>query len=96
MRDLSEIVTGLEAKISKLIKRQSQLQEQYSRLVQENKGLQLEVAGKQRKIEELENRYDSLRVARTMVGSKEDKHMTKLKINALIREIDKCIVELSD
>mgnify|MGYP001593342011 CR=1 FL=1 len=96
MRDLSEIVTGLEAKISKLIKRQSQLQEQYSRLLQENKGLQLEVAGKQRKIEELENQYDSLRVARTMVGSKEDKHMTKLKINALIREIDKCIVELSD
>lgn len=96
MRDLSEIVTGLEAKISKLIKRQSQLQEQYSRLLQENKGLQQEVAGKQRKIEELEDQYDSLRVARTMVGSKEDKHMTKLKINALIREIDKCIVELSD
>ena len=96
MRDLSEIVTGLEAKISKLIKRQWQLLEQYSRLLQENKGLQLEVAGKQRKIEELENQYDSLRVARTMVGSKEDKHMTKLKINALIREIDKCIVELSD
>ncbi len=65
-------------------------------LLQENKGLQQEVASKQRKIEDLENQYESLRIARTMVGSKEDKHMTKLKINALIREIDKCIVELSD
>ena len=91
-----EIVNGLEAKISKLIERQTVLQEKYQKLLQENKGLQQEVASRQRKIENLENQYESLRVARTMVGSKEDKHMTKLKINALIREIDKCIVELSD
>lgn len=96
MRDLFEIVTGLETKITKLVEAQKQLQEQNARLLQENRGLQQEVERGQRKIEDLENRYDSLRVARTMVGSKEDKHMTKLKINALIREIDKCIVELSD
>ena len=96
MQDLFEIVNGLEAKISKLIERQTRLQEVNTRLLQENKELQQEVASRQRKIEELENQYESLRVARTMVGSKEDKHMTKLKINALIREIDKCIVELSD
>ena len=96
MHDLFEIVNGLEAKISKLIERQTVLQEKYQKLLQENKGLQQEVASRQRKIENLENQYESLRVARTMVGSKEDKHMTKLKINALIREIDKCIVELSD
>lgn len=96
MHDLFEIVNGLEAKISKLIERQTVLQEKYQKLLQENKGLQQEVVSRQRKIENLENQYESLRVARTMVGSKEDKHMTKLKINALIREIDKCIVELSD
>ena len=96
MHDLFEIVNGLEAKISKLIERQTVLQEKYEKLLQENKGLQQEVASRQGKIENLENQYESLRVARTMVGSKEDKHMTKLKINALIREIDKCIVELSD
>ena len=96
MQDLFEIVSGLEAKIAKLIERETRLEEQYSRLLQQNKALQQELASKNRKIEELENQYDSLRVARTMVGSKEDKHMTKLKINALIREIDKCIVELSD
>ncbi len=96
MQDLFEIVNGLEARISKMIDRQTELQEKYDNLVQENKWLQQEVASRQRKIEELENQYESLRVARTMVGSKEDKHMTKLKINTLIREIDKCIVELSD
>jgi FtsZ-binding cell division protein ZapB len=96
MHDLFEIVNGLEAKISKLIERQTVLQEKYENLLQENKGLQQEVASRQVEIENLENQYESLIVARTMVGSKEDKHMTKLKINALIREIDKCIVELSD
>lgn len=96
MHDLFEIVNGLEAKISNLIERQTELQGKYENLLHENKGLQQEVASKQRKIEDLENQYESLRIARTMVGSKEDKHMTKLKINALIREIDKCIVELSD
>ena len=96
MHDLFEIVSGLEDKISKLIDRQSLLQEKFDSLLQENRELQQEVASRQRKIEELENQYESLRVARTMVGSKEDKHLTKLKINALIREIDKCIVELSD
>jgi FtsZ-binding cell division protein ZapB len=96
MSNLFEIVTGLETKISKLIRRQAQLQEENSKLQQKNRNLQREVAERQRKIEDLEGKYESLRVARTMVGSKEDKHVTKLKINALIREIDKCIVELSD
>ena len=55
MQDLFEIVNGLEARISKLIERQTELQEKYDNLVQENKGLQQEVASRQRKIEELEN-----------------------------------------
>ena len=50
MHDLFEIVNGLEAKISKLIKRQTELQEKYENLLQENKGLQQEVASRQRKV----------------------------------------------
>ena len=96
MSNLFEIVNGLEAKISKLIKRQAALQEENAKLLRVNKELHQEMGERQKKIEDLESKYESLRVARTMVGSKEDKHVTKLKINALIREIDKCIVELSD
>ncbi len=96
MSNLFEIVTGLETKISKLIRRQAKLEQENSKLLQENRSLQHKVAEQQRKMEDLDHKYESLRVARTMVGSKEDKHVTKLKINALIREIDKCIVELSD
>jgi len=96
MNDLFQIVNDLEAKLSKILGRQAMLQEENIRLLQENKQLQQEVEKRDRELKNLENRYESLRVAKTMVGSKEDKHVTKLKINTLIREIDKCIVQLSD
>ena len=96
MSKLFDIAAGLEAKISKLLSRHAELQESHKALLSENKRLQQELAVQRDKIEELENKYESLRVARAMVGSKEDKHLTKLKINTLIREIDRCIVELSD
>lgn len=96
MNDLFQIVNDLEAKLSKILGRQAMLQEENIRLLQENKQLQQEVEKRDGELKNLENRYESLRVAKTMVGSKEDKHVTKLKINTLIREIDKCIVQLSD
>ena len=45
---------------------------------------------------ELENKFKSLKIAKTIEGSKEDSRETKLKINALIREIDACIAQLSE
>jgi predicted metal-dependent hydrolase len=41
-----------------------------------------------------ENR--SLKTANAMLGSTEYKRETKLKINSLIREIDQCIIQLSE
>ena len=96
MSKLFDIATGLEVKISKLLSRYAVLQKDHEALLLKNEELQREVVAQQKKIEELEHRYEALRVAKTMVGSKEDKHLTKLKINTLIREIDRCIVELSD
>ena len=45
---------------------------------------------------DLEKKHQSLKIAKTIEGSKEDRRETKLKINALIREIDACIVQLSE
>ena len=46
--------------------------------------------------DEIENKHQTLKIAKTIEGSKEDTRETKLKINALIREIDACIVQLSE
>jgi hypothetical protein len=65
-------------------------------LIEEKKSLKEELLKKHQLIDDLNKKYESLKVANAIVGSKEDKHLTKLKINTLIREIDKCIVHLSN
>ena len=96
MNRLFEIVNNLEAKLSKILSKHAILQQENIKLVQQKNNLQQQLSKQQDLIEALQKKYDSLRVANTIVGSKEDKHATKLKINTLIREIDKCIVQLSD
>ncbi|MCA0931984.1 hypothetical protein LCM02_05945 [Lutimonas saemankumensis] len=96
MSKLLKIVDDLETKLTRILGQKSILQEEKSNLLQENSNLQQKLIKQQEIINSLEEKYESLRVANTIVGSKEDKHATKLKINTLIREIDKCIVQLSD
>ncbi|MGB5322357.1 hypothetical protein [Lutimonas sp.] len=96
MNKLFEIVNHLEAKLSKILSKYTMLQQENLKLLQQKNNLQQQLSKQQELIDSLEKKYESLRVANTIVGSKEDKHATKLKINTLIREIDKCIVQLSD
>jgi FtsZ-binding cell division protein ZapB len=96
MNKLFEIVNHLEAKLSKILSKYTMLQQENLKLLQQKNNLQQQLSKQQELIDSLEKKYESLRVANTIVGSKEDKHATKLKINTLIREIDKCIIQLSD
>ena len=50
----------------------------------------------QRSVEEWEEKYKSLKLANSMLGSETNKTEAKLKINALIRELDHCIVQLAE
>ena len=45
-------------------------------------------------LKEWKEKYHSLKIANTFLGS-DDKSLTKLKINNLINELDKCILSLS-
>ena len=45
---------------------------------------------------EIDKKHQTLKIAKTIEGSKEDRRETKLKINALIREVDICINQLSE
>jgi chromosome segregation ATPase len=96
MNNLYEIVSSLENKLSKLLSQYTILQQENLKLLQQKNNCEQQLNKQHQLIDDLENKYKSLKVANAMVGSKEDKHLTKLKINTLIREIDKCIVQLSD
>ena len=96
MNDLFDIVSLLENKLKRLLGQYNDLQQYNKRLIEQNNELKQKVNDQHQQLNDLEKKHESLRVANAMVGSKEDKHITKLKINTLIREIDKCIVQLSD
>jgi FtsZ-binding cell division protein ZapB len=96
MNNVLEIVDSLQSKLTRLLSKYELLQIENQQLLERSEKLILEVREKQESISSIENRYESLRIANAIVGSKEDKHITKLKINTLIREIDKCIAQLDE
>lgn len=96
MSNVLEIVDSLQSKLTRLLSKYELLQIENQQLLEKSEKLVLEVQEKQESISAIEDRYESLRIANAIVGSKEDKHTTKLKINTLIREIDKCIAQLDE
>ena len=96
MSNVLEIVDSLQSKLTRLLSKYELLQIENQQLLEKSEKLVLEVQEKQESISTIEDRYESLRIANAIVGSKEDKHTTKLKINTLIREIDKCIAQLDE
>lgn len=55
-----------------------------------------EIFSQRKHIANWEEKYEALKMANTILGSDDNKRETKLKINALIRDIDHCIGQLSD
>ncbi|MGA9238179.1 hypothetical protein [Robiginitalea sp.] len=96
MSELVEVVDSLENKISKLLHRLDVEQQQKLVLEREMSGLKTQYEAVQRSAEAWEEKYKSLKMASTMLGSETNKTEAKLKINALIRELDQCIVQLSE
>ena len=96
MNNLFQLVDLVDKKLNKLLKKHDNLELENSQLIEQNKNLENQISEQHQLINDLEKKHQSLKVANAIVGSKEDKHLTKLKINTLIREIDRCIVQLSN
>jgi FtsZ-binding cell division protein ZapB len=94
MSNVIEIVDSLQSKLNKLLSKYELLQTENMQLLEKSNNLIEELSQQRESNTNLQHKYESLKVANAIVGSKEDKHTTKLKINALIREIDKCIAQL--
>jgi len=94
-KQLEEIVDFLEGKILKMLESYTILQEE---LTESKNALQLQKSQNEAmnlELEELQKEYTTLKNANALLGSDEHKKETKHKINALIREIDTCIAQLS-
>jgi hypothetical protein len=94
MDKVSLIVSGLEFKIKKIVDLQSQTIKENQKLKQEVLELKNIVENQKVVIKELEEKIKILKVAKTLERGK-DTYQTKVKINELVREIDKCIALLN-
>ena len=96
MSELTEIVDILESRIEKLLQNYKKLEQKQQILQEELTKARAEKQEMQNSLEASENRIQTLKAANALLGSNDYKKDTKLKINGLIREIDQCIVQLSE
>lgn len=96
MRNLTEIVDSLERRIVKLLQQLSLYKQKNKSLQDELTDIRLENQRLKEHLESSEKRIQTLKAANALLGSNDHKKETKLKINGLIREIDQCIVQLSE
>ncbi len=95
MATLTTQIASIRLKINNLVDRNRKLihvieqKEEELKLAKEENELLL------RRVKDGEERIVALKTANAMLGSDEYKTKTKLKINALVKEIDACIAQLT-
>ncbi len=96
MSKIEDIVDSLENKISKVLHKQEVLLQTNAKLSEDLDNYQQKIIQQQEELSSWIEKYQSLKIANSMLGSDENKRDTKLKINTLIRDIDHCIAQLSE
>ncbi|SIQ81773.1 hypothetical protein [Maribacter ulvicola] len=96
MSELIKIVDSLENKISKLLHKLEVLNNTNIELEKELRNIKSSQENTSKTVSEWEEKYNSLKLANSMLGSNTNKTEAKLKINTLIRELDHCIAQLSE
>ncbi|MDX1463407.1 MAG: hypothetical protein R3359_10140 [Marinirhabdus sp.] len=96
MNDLSKIVDTLENRISKLLHKYEKLKAANAELEAQTEEIHTKLKASQDEVQQWREKCSSLQLANSMLGSDQHKRETKLKINALVREIDQCIGQLSE
>ena len=96
MHELEYIVESLEKNIRRSIDKISSLQIEKNVLEDELTLLRKKDMEKSNLIDLCDEKYKSLKIANTILGSNNSTKDTKLEINSLIREIDYCISQLTE
>ena len=96
MSEIVEIVDSLENKVSKLLHKLELLQQANTSLKKELEATKEQQQETKSTLVDWEEKYNSLKLASSMLGSNTNKTEAKLKINTLIRELDSCIAQLAE
>ena len=94
MSESIENIVLLESNISNLKNLIKSLKKENIQFAEQLQSKEEMLMRQQNELKEWKEKYNSLKIANTFLGSN-DKSLTKLKINNLIKELDKCILSLS-
>ncbi len=86
----------LEERIVQLLNKLKENHLLINKLKTENQQFEQESISLETQISELKKENESLKMANSLLGSNENKAITKRKINSLIKEVDFCIHQLSE
>lgn len=93
MKDLSLLVSNIKQKTEKLVAKQQLLDKENKDLKVKIEKVKKELEDKNQQILELNEKMKLLRLAKNVDG--ESTKEVKLKINEMVREIDKCIAQIN-
>jgi len=96
MSNIGSIVDSLENRISKVLHKLEVLKQTNSEISEELAKTQERLLQQNDIMTSWEEKYNTLKMTNSLLGSDDNKRETKLKINALIRDIDHCIGQLSE
>lgn len=93
MKDLSNLVSTLRQKAEKLVEKHELLTKENENLTNEIVQLKEEFAEKNQQLVAMNDKMNLLKIAGSV--DNESTKDVKLKINEMVREIDKCIAQIS-
>ena len=95
MKDISTSVESLHIKVDQLIRLHSRAEEARKKLQVENQALSQQLEAEKAKVKDLTERTKVMSLAKALPDKGENSLELKLKINELVREIDKCLAYLN-
>ena len=85
----------LHQRINKVLELFTSQKTENEQLKKLNIELEEKIQVDQNKFKALENKYNKLKISKALIASSNDVHDAKLKVNRMVREIDKCIALLN-
>jgi len=96
MEDVQKDIVGtLKNRVERLLSLYNNLENENAKIKSETEDLTIKLKNKESEIDFLKNKYNKLKLAKNLIGEIDDGHDAKIKINRIVREIDKCIALLN-
>ena len=95
MSDSQSIIEGLYGKIEGLIELHKKTKDKNFKIINENKELSEIIEKQKNTVYDLQESNKVIKIANSLSDSDDSTLGVKLKINELVREIDKCIAYLN-